>query len=133
MVAYDLDFRLTAAEMLKPIAQGGFGQEVTLTAPETEGTYDPATDTTSGATPGATHDGSGVEEKYSTLSRATGAVEAGDVKFLLSALKTDGSVMPQPVADSWTLTRDDGVWTIKRVDPISPAGTDVYFELQIHR
>jgi hypothetical protein len=137
MLAYDLRSRATAARMLAPIASGGKGQVVTLHQPATDGVFDPATDTTSGGSPPTDHTGSGVEEAYSAYSLAQGLVLAGDVKFLLSPLKADGTPMPQAVADSWTITKGlnpDGspkVWAIKRVEPLSPAGTPVLFELQL--
>jgi hypothetical protein len=63
---------------------------------------------------------------------ASGAVAAGDVRFTLMALKTDGSAMPQPVADSWSLTDAAGkVWTIKDVKRTAPNGTKVVFVLQL--
>lgn len=133
MAAYDLEAKADAAAELAPIAQGGSGQVVTITAPGTPGTYDPATDTTTGGSGPVTHIGSGLEEKYSAFSVASGVVAAGDVKFLLSPLKGDGADMPQPVPDSWTLTKADGAWAIKAVEPLSPAGTDVMFTLQLRR
>lgn len=132
-MAYDDRAKAAAARALAPIAQGGKGQEVTLHQPGTGGTYDPATDTTTGGSAAVDHVGSGLEEAYSAFSVASGVVAAGDIKLLLSPLKADGSDMPQPVADSWTLTKADGTWAIKKVDPLSPAGTDVMFTLQLAR
>lgn len=129
---YDLEARADAAEDLAPISQGGFGQVVTLHQPASGGTYNPATDTTTGGTAAQNHTGSGVEDRYSAFSIASGAVEATDIKFLLSALKADGTVMPEPEADSWAITLADGKrHTIKRVGVIRPAGTAVMYELQV--
>ncbi len=129
---YDLEAQADAGLELAPIAEGGSGQVVTLHQPAGDGTFDPATDTTTGATPSANHTGSGVEEHYSGFSVASGVVAAGDVKFLLSPFKADGSLMPKPVADSWTLTYADGTrWTIKKVDAIRPAGNTALFILQL--
>lgn len=130
MTAYDLRARATAARNLAPVSRGGKGQEVTLHQPAVT-TYDPATDTTVVVTPAQDHDGSGIETKYDAESVAAGLVAAGDIRLLLSPLKTDGSPMPQPVADSWTLTKADGDWTIKRVTPTSPAGVVVMYELAV--
>jgi hypothetical protein len=107
-------------------------QPVTITEPAVT-QYDPATDTTVVVTPAVEHGGSGVELKYDAQSVAAGLVAAGDVRFLLSPLKTNGQPMPRPVADSWTLTKADGVWTIKRVTPTSPAGVDVLLEVQLRK
>lgn len=131
MTAYDARAKATAARMLAPVSRGGKGQEVTLHQPAGEGTYDPATDTTTGATGPQDHIGSGVETKYDAESVAAGLVAAGDIRFLLSPLKEDGTDMPKPVADSWTLTKADGTWTIKRVTPTSPAGNVVMYELAL--
>ena len=133
MTAYDLRARATAARMLAPKSKGGKGQVVTLHQPASDGTFDPATETTSGATPAQDHAGSGVETKYDARSIAAGLVQAGDVKFLLSPVKLDGSPMPEPAADSWTLTKGGQTWTIKLVTPTSPAGLDVMYELQLRR
>lgn len=126
---------MSALDSLGPIANdllSQFGQAVTLHQPATDGVFNPATDTTTGASPPADHAGSGVEESYSAFSVASGVVLAGDVKFLLSGLKADGSPMPKPVPDSWTLTKADGsVWAIKRADTLAPAGTPVMFTLQL--
>lgn len=131
--AYDIRARASAARKLAPISQGGKGQEVTLHQPGSDGVFDPATETTTGATSPVDHDSSGVEEAYSAFSISSGVVAAGDIKFLLSPLKVDGTPMPQPESDGWTLTKADGTWTIKRIEPLSPAGTDVLFTLQLRK
>lgn len=131
-MAYDDRARAQAARMLAPKPRGK-GQAVTLRQPASGGTYDPATDTTSGATPAQTHDGSGVEEFYSAQSIDGDKIQDGDVRFLLSPLKIDGADMPLPVAESWTLTKSDGEWLIKRVDRIAPAGLVAYYQLQLRR
>lgn len=122
------DWAAIAAEVSE--ALGEF-QEVTVCQPASGGTYNPATDTTSGATPAVNHIGSGAEDKYSAFSVASGVVAAGDVKFMLSAVKADGTPMPKPVADSWTVTMGSAVWTIKNVERIAPAGVAVLYELQL--
>lgn len=108
------------------------GTVATIHQPGSDGTYDPLTDTTSGASAPATHTAYGVEgEPYSSFSIASGVVAAGDVRFLLSPLKVDGSVMPKPVPDSWTLTLGGVVHAIKAVDTTSPAGLGVLYELRL--
>ena len=131
MVDYDLRARAQAARMLAPKSRGGKGQEVTVRQPASGGTYDPATDSTTGGSPAQDHTGSGVEENYSALTLASGAVAAGDIKFLLSPLKADGSAMSEPVADAWTITLGGKTWTIKKVDRIAPAELPAMFELQL--
>jgi ABC-type transport system substrate-binding protein len=135
VTAYDVRARQTAAAMLAPVGTStrAKGQAVTLHEPAGAATYDPATGTTSAGTP-AEHTGSGIEEAYSAYSIAQGLVAARDRKFLLSALKIDGSAMPRPVADAWTITLADGVtYAIKNVSATSPAGTDIMFELQLRQ
>lgn len=132
MTAYDLRARATASRMLAPVSRGGKGQEVTLHQPAVT-SYDPATDTTTVVTAAQDHIGSGVETKYDARSVAAGLVQAGDIKLLLSPVKLDGSEMPKPEADSWKLTKADGVWTVKLVTPTSPAGNVVMYEIQLRR
>lgn len=131
MVAYDVRARNTAVRMLKPKSQGGKGQEVTVEI-VSGGTFDPATDTTTGETT-TTETGSGVEEAYSAQSIDGTTILSGDVKFLLSPLKTDGTALTAPVADRSTLTKDDGAWIVKKVDRIAPAGTVVMYILQLRK
>lgn len=108
------------------------GALVALHQPGSDGTYDTMTDTTSGATPPQTHEAFGVQgEAYSAYSIASGLVAAGDVRFLLSTLKVDGSPLPTPVADQWTLALDGKVHTIKAVDTTKPAGVPVMYELRL--
>jgi hypothetical protein len=129
-----VDFAEIAGIITDVLQSEGVSQAVTLTEPPTGGTYDEATDTTTGASPGDAHQGTGVEGKYSAFSIANGLAAKGDVKFTLMGLKTDGSAMPQPVADSWTLTYqgDGSVWTIKSVDRTRPnGGTKIVFVLQL--
>lgn len=128
MSAFYDDMTATAGEMLVE-----FGQAITLTTPGSGGTFDPATDTTSGAAAPTTQQSSGIEEAYSAYSLAQGLVHAGDIKFLLSPLCTNGTPVVTPVADRDTLTKADGVWAIKKVDPLEPAGTPILFELQLRR
>jgi len=128
VAAVSEDWAAVAAEVDE--ALGEF-RSVTLHAPAvTE--IDPATDTPTEVTPAQEHAGVGVESDYSAFSVASGAVAAGDVKFALSALKADGSPMPKPVSESWTLEYEDGTfWTIKKVDRLAPAGVTVRYKLQL--
>jgi hypothetical protein len=91
------------------------------------------TDTTTVVTPAQDHEGSGVEMAYSaqSIAAAAGLIAMGDIRLLLSPLKTDGSLMPDPVADSWTCTMGGKDYTIKRVTPTRPAGNVVLRELQL--
>lgn len=110
------------------------GQLVTLTQPASDGVFDPATETTTGASPAATHDVYGVQgEAYSAFSIASGVVAAGDVRFMLSTLKADGSPLPTPVADAWTIMLNGARHTLKAVDTTQPADVPLLYELQLRR
>lgn len=123
------DWGAAAADVAAGLAEAG--QTVTVHQPATDGTFNAATDTTSGASPPQDHIGSAVEDKFSAFSVASGVVAAGDIKLLLSALKSNGAAMPEPVADLWTVTMGGKVWAIKKVDRIAPGGTTVMYELQL--
>lgn len=130
MTAYDVRAKATAGRMLAPIANGGKGQVVTITT-TTGGAFNEATDTTTGATT-TTQTGSGVVENYSAHSIDGTVIQAGDIKLLLSPLNSAGAAITKPVADKSTVTLADGsAWAVKRVDPLSPAGVVVLFELQM--
>lgn len=122
------DWDEIAAEVAE--ALGEFA-EITIHQPATDGVFDPATDTTSGASPAQDHIGSGFEGEYSAFSIASGVVAAKDIRFFMASLKTNGQPMPRPVPDLWTATLNGVVYTIKRVEPTQPAGTAVLYELQL--
>jgi len=130
MTAYDVRARAQAGRMLGPIAARGKGQVVTITTPGA-GTFDPATDTTSGGSPTA-QTCSGVESYYTAHSIDGTLIKSGDKKFLLSPFNADGAPITKPVPDRDILTLADGsVWAIKRCDPLAPAGMSVLYELQL--
>lgn len=131
-MAYDDRAAAMAARMLAPKPRGK-GQVVTLVQPGAGGTFDPATDATTGGSAPIEHQGSGVEEAYSSNSIDGRLIQAGDVKLMLSPVKLDGSSMPMPVADSWMLTKSDGDWAVKRVDRTAPAGLVAMYVLQLRR
>lgn len=108
------------------------GVEVTLTQPATDGIFDPATETTTGASPGATHIAFGIQGKpYTAFSIGSGSIEDGDVRLLLSTLKTNGQPLPKPVADSWTALWAGRVHTVKQVETTQPGGAPVMYELRL--
>lgn len=133
MNAYDERARAQAIRNLAPIAKGGKGQVVTINTPGAPGTHDPMTDTTSGGSPPASHETSGVETKYKADSIDGTVIQRGDVLFLLSPVKLDGSDLPTPVADSDTLTTADGEWLVKHVETIRPAGLAAMHKLQLRK
>lgn len=128
MTAYDVRAKAQAARTLNTKANGGRGQAVTLT--RQTGSYDTSTGVNTLTT--TTQTGSGVEEAYSSRSIDGALIKVGDKKFLLSPLNSSGADLTAPVADETTITlADASVWTVKRVDPLAPAGTVVMFTLQL--
>lgn len=133
MATYDQRARAQAIRQLAPVAKGGRGQAVTVTTPGTPGTHDPMTDTTSGGSPPASHETSGVETKYKADSIDGTVIQRGDVLFLLSPVKLDGADLPTPVADRDTLSTADGTWLVKHVETIRPTGLTVMHKLQLRK
>lgn len=85
------------------------------------GTYDPATGTTTG---GSTEAIKVVEIEFSTLERATGAVQIGDVKLLIEA-----ATLSAPIDNADTITHRGVTWGIVR-----PMNTqDALIELHCRR
>lgn len=125
---YDLEERIAAAEDLAPIAQGGFGQVVTLTH-VTPGSYDTATATETGATT-TTQTGSGVEIAYTAREIDGNTIRVGDKKLLLSPLNSAGAALLAPeLGDTAALA--SGTWTILAIEPLSPAGTVIMWTLHL--
>lgn len=122
------DWAAVAAEVAE--ALGEF-MEITFHQPATNGTFDPATDTTSGASPAQMHVGAGFEGEFSGFSIASGVVGAKDIRFFAASLKKDGQPLPLPVADLWTVTLNGVNHTIKRVGATRPAGTAVLYDLHL--
>lgn len=110
------------------------GGIVILTQPASDGEFDPATETTSGASPPQTHRAYAAQGKpYSAFSISTGQVAAGDVRLMLSTLNETGEPLPTPEADSWTLELNGVGHTIKAVDTTKPAGVAVLYEVRLRR
>lgn len=110
------------------------GGLVILTQPASDGTFDPATETTTGASPAQTHRAYGAQgEAYSAFSIASGVVAAGDVRLMLSTLDENGAPLPTPVADSWTLALNGVIHTIKHVDTTKPADVAVLYEVRLRK
>jgi hypothetical protein len=96
------------------------------------GAYDPATGGPSVTTVSQT--GSGVERKFSAYRINGTSVLAGDTRFMLSPMKSDGTVitLPDSLPEGSTLTLADGtVKTVVAVEKTQPAGRLVYAELQL--
>lgn len=104
-----------------------FGMSMTLTRPSSSApTYDAAT---SVATPVAplTYSVTGAKFDYTTREIDGTLVQAGDQRVYLS---TTGAVLPKP---GDTLTIGSDVFRVLRAGAISPAGTDVLYDVQVRR
>ncbi len=137
MARFDIEERLSAAQDLAPVEQGGSGQLVRINTPA-EGVIDPQTDLITGGS-AVVQIGSGMEEAYSAHSIDGTLILAGDRKFMLAALRFDAAggitsiAMTAPVPNRDSLTKADGTWSIKRVDALSPAGIAIFYTLQLRR
>jgi hypothetical protein len=137
VTAYDLRARVTAGRLLASIAAGGKGQIATLNH-IVPGAYNPATSTTPGPTT-ITQIGSGALFEYSAFLRSglrndknMGLIVAGDKQFLMSALNSAGQPLSPIPQITDTVTLSTGViYTITQSSPLSPAGTPIFFELNL--
>lgn len=104
-----------------------FGQAVTLRV-VTVGTYDPATGTASNST--ADHSGYGTLFDYKQSEIDGTLIKEGDQRLLLSPYKTDGAAMPVPTTTD-KIVIGSTVYTIQPSGKVSPAGTNVMFDLHL--
>lgn len=113
--------------MLALVDDGGKGQAITITA-RAPGARNADTGVRT-VTPTA-HIGSGIERSYTAREIDGTVIQRGDKKFMLSPLKSDGTVMPIPTTkDQATLGGKS--WTIESVDARTPAGEFIYAYLQL--
>lgn len=120
---YD-DMASTSGELIAE-----FGQAVTLTH-SVAGAYNTATGKKGAATV-TTQTVMGLEDSYSAFSIDGTLVKAGDKKLYLSPLDTAGAAITPPVPEDTVTLADGSLWTVKKVDPTSPAGQPVLFTLQL--
>lgn len=106
------------------------GQAVTLTR-RTAGAYDPATGAAA-ITP-TTQTGKGVILPLSAFRKTAGNIAEGDQQLLLSALKSDGTVLTDPKVDDTVTDANSDVWSLIAIEPLSPAGLDIIFDCVIRR
>lgn len=128
MPAYDVRARATAARLLAAITSGGKGQAVTLKT-RTLGARNATTGTRTMAE--ATQTGAGVEKFYRAREIDGTQIRAGDRQFMLSGLNAAGAVLSPGPAPSDLLTVGGIDYQIINVDAVQPAGTPVYFILQL--
>jgi hypothetical protein len=125
MTDYTID-RQEAAEML-----ADFGQDITVTR-RSSGAYDPATGTATITT--TNQSTKGVILPLSAYRKATGGnVVEGDQQLLMSALKSDGSVLSIPHVDDTVTDSASNVWSLVAIEPLTPAGTDILYDCIVRR
>lgn len=107
------------------------GQTVTLIE-STPGQYDTATGAPAAAST-VTQYGYAVEESYSSFSIDGTLIQIGDKKLILSPLNTADGPLTAPQRESTVTLADASVWTVKKCDPTSPAGTPVLYTLQVRQ
>ena len=117
--------RLTADRMI-----ASKGQAVTLTRRQA-GAYDPATGAASVTI--STQTGKGVIFDFAGgLRKLAGAnIPAVARQCYLSALKADGAPLTRPEVNDTLTDAGNTVYTVTAVSELSPAGTDIMYELQI--
>lgn len=133
MTAYDARAQLTAWRKLRPIADGGKGQALTLATPGPQ-TRDPATGIKSTAADLQTL-GCGLVTAYSLSLVAQQAVAAGDLQLTLAALDVTGQIqIPPPVNGKTVVTLADGSkWRAIISSPLSPAGLPILYTVQLRQ
>lgn len=104
----------------------GKGAPITLTKAE-PGAYNP--DTGTAAPVLTTFEGFAFRRTYSTRDIDGTLIRSGDVKFLVSPLQTNGSVLPLPAAPD-TLTFEGAVYSVVACWPMDYAGKLVGMTVQ---
>lgn len=104
-----------------------FGMSMTLTRPSSsEPTYDSATGVATPVAP-LTYTVTGVKFEYSARERDGSLIQTGDQRVYLS---TTGAVLPLP---GDTLTIGSTVFRVMRAGAVSPAGTDLLYDVQVRK
>ena len=118
------DYPGISASALEILRKFGAAQTVRTT---TAGTYDPATDTTSGATT-TDHSVIGVLLSYRTADIDGTLIKSGDMRFLFSA--SGLSFVPDPTC---VVIVNSYVWHVQNVRRIEPSGVGVLYDLQVRK
>lgn len=119
------DYSVDHASTLLDVADAGAAVTFSYT---TAGTYDPLTDTTSGAE-AATVTGSAIESKSSPIRyQALGLVQS-EAPTLFFVPDTYGEIPPLGATVTW-----GGIdYTVKDVDPLAPAGVAIAASIVVAR
>lgn len=119
--------RALAARMLAPRSRGGKGLEMVLRVTGPAGKYDPVAGG-AGQT-GVDHEGSAVRADYDQRDIDGTAIKVGDVKFLVSPLKLDGSDLPKPKTKD-RITFAGTTYSVEHCKPWDYAGVACGYEVQ---
>lgn len=107
------------------------GQAVIVTR-MTAGAYNPAT--SSSSVTESTQTGKGVILPLRPERKMAGVnIVAGDQQLLLSALKSDGSVLAIPHVDDMVTLVNGTDLHIVAVEPLTPAGLDIIYDCIVRR
>lgn len=106
------------------------GQTVTLTR-RASGAYNSATGTAAITT--STQTGKGVILDFGAgLRKLAGAnIAAADRQCILGALNTSGAALTRPAVDDTLTDAAGNVFTVTAVSELSPAGTDIIYDLTV--
>lgn len=116
------DLAATAVELL-----ADFGMAMTLARPtDIPATYDTATGVATPVSP-ASYTVTGAKFDYAAREIDGTLIQAGDQRVYLS---TTGAVLPLP---GDTLTIGSTVFRVMRAGAVSPAGTDLLYDVQVRK
>ncbi len=137
MSDYDVRARATAARLMAAVSKGGKGQAITIVGTTSEGTYDPATSTITGAV-SPTQYGYGVVIEYSSFLRAGlrddpgSLIKSGDKQLLISAMDVSGNpLLPQPAPGDLVTLASGATYKIMTVAPLAPSGVAIFYDCNI--
>lgn len=119
--------REMAARMLAPRSKGGKGLEMVLRVTGPAGKYDP--EAGGAGQVSVDHNGSAVRADYDQEDIDGTAIRAGDVKFLVSPVKLDGSDLPKPKTKD-RITFAGTTYSVEHCKPWDYAGLACGYEVQ---
>lgn len=104
------------------------GQTMTLTR-RSAGAYNPATGAS--AITETTQTVRGVVLPLGRKQKAAENVPADTRQCLLAAVATNGSVLTAPKVDDFVTDAAGLKYAVTGIEPLSPAGTDIYYDLAV--
>ena len=116
-----IDYNASAALAKRLISENGITTTFTL-AGSSGGTDQFGNSTPD--TPDTNYSGYGVFLNYTTAEKRDSVIETGDMKVLYYGT--------EPVINA-TTTYDDSTWRVIHVDPLTPAGINVLYTIQVRR